>query len=58
MPIFLILEKVAETQNTVKKEKYYLFDIKMQKICHVWYQVIAQFAESIDKCINFIRHLL
>ena len=41
MPIFLILKKVAETQNTVKKEKYYLFDTKMQKICHVWYQVIA-----------------
>ena len=41
MLIFPILEKVAETQNTVKKEKCYLSDTKMKKICHVWYQVIA-----------------
>ena len=31
MPIFPILEKVAETQNTVKKEKCYLSKTKMKK---------------------------
>ena len=51
MPIFPIFEKVAETQNTVKKEVLF----ERHKNAKVVSSDSPQFV-SMDVCINFIVH--